>query len=135
MAHRPTPMTAPTIAFTTGVQMVSAFHGARPATTPTSAPTTAHARYASTADVQPSLSRPYPIPPPTTAPFTRPRITRTMNGASAVPEYTCYARRLFPPCDLGCVVSQVGENASYGSAAEARSCGSMAASADSRAAI
>ena len=37
---------APTIILSTGVQIVSAFHGARPATTPTSAPTIAHATYA-----------------------------------------------------------------------------------------
>ena len=51
-------MPAPTIIFSTGVQIVSAFHGARPATTPTSAPTIAHATYASAPDVQPSRSRP-----------------------------------------------------------------------------
>ena len=55
-------MPAPTTILSTGVQIVSAFHGARPATTPTSAPTIAHATYANAPDVQPSRSRPYPTP-------------------------------------------------------------------------
>ena len=56
--------------------------------------------------------RPNPIPPPTTAPFTRPRITRTMmNCASATPDIYLVTHGEYSRIRSGCVVSQVGENA------------------------